>query len=151
MDVLLPIGWCVAENDDLTAFAARLREATKLLRPQGRAAALAGVAVPTWQRYLKGEREPGALAVGRLAAAAGIDLHWLLYGKAADAPADVDEELLREIIELIEEEAARRGHRPDPAKLASLIVHCYLDEASRAPQQPRRPDPVAIRRLFKLV
>lgn len=117
---------------------------------------MAGVAVPTWQRYIRGEREPGALAVAKLAACADIDLDWLLLGAAADrggASTQIDEDKLLGIIEVVEQLAAVTGRRPPPDKLASLIVHCYVSELRLAAANGagNNVDAEAIRRAFRLV
>lgn len=109
---------------------------------------MAGVSVAQWQFYLAGKNKPAFSTIARFARAAGVSLAWLAYGEEHGSSA-IDEELLGEIVDVIEEECARRGARPPAKRYAQLVAYCYREAA--AVEGIARPDAAAIRRAFRLV
>lgn len=100
------------------------------------ALAAAGYAVSAVSlgRYELGKRKMDADLLYALANA-GCDLNWLISGISGDSfgqpialeskPAELDEDLLRHIVEMIESWLSRRAASLPPAKKAELISEAY--------------------------
>jgi len=135
------------DDRQLLEFAGRLRDVAERFKPQEVAAGMAGCAVSTWQRYLRGEREPGVLTVARFAAAAGVSLEWLITGRAPTSPGTVDQPLLQRLLAEAFEVLDERRIRVKPADIAEGVATIYGIEAAKGQGRdatPPRTEKVAV-------
>lgn len=68
------------KGEEVDPISTRLREAAAALGSQKNAAQACGVAIATFQRWLKGT-DPGLRSAARLAEAANVRLDWIAYGE----------------------------------------------------------------------
>lgn len=119
---------------DLTDFGLRLREAMKGRHTQESLAAAIGISLSGLKNWLTASpSDPGWSSVILAARECGVSLDWLATGKGPkEAPAGatdsagIDEDLMREVIEAIEENLAERAVTLAPGKKAMLINDLYI-------------------------
>lgn len=165
-------------GEELRCLAQRIREAAVSLGAQPKGAAAAQVSLTQWERYLRGAASPAFLAIARFARAAGVDLNWLAYGsgpkhrapglaESVDAhlrtavdrlesqrslpQGELDESLLQTAIEAVEMHLAERGRALPSARKAALIAILYAGARQPDVGAAKAIDPVAARRLFRLI
>lgn len=111
-----------------------------------------GSKLRSWQEYERGTRTPGSQVITGLARL-GINANWVLIGEgemlmkdARGAPAGFDEELLRLVIEAVEEALDELDLEIEPAsKKADLILAIYDMYADTGV----RPDSAKVIKLVK--
>lgn len=136
----------------------RIRQTAERIGTQAQAAAAAGISLSQLKRYISGESEAAVGAIGELAKAAGVSLHWLVYGEnspdmnPSKALQAVDEELLTACLEGVEEHLEERGLYLPPAKKALLCKELYamVLEEQRESGQDVKPKEELIARFIRL-
>lgn len=136
------------DNDDPTAslpsppppgLGERLRRVMGLFGDQDAAAHAAGVAVPTFRRWVEGTADPSFLGLMRLAVGTGMSLDWLATGQGVMIPdlsqpapsgqrptaVSIDEALLGNVVEGLGDFLAMESVHLRPSRHARLIILLY--------------------------
>ncbi|VUX47888.1 putative helix-turn-helix XRE-family like protein [Candidatus Defluviicoccus seviourii] len=110
-------------------------------------AAVAGVHPSAVRKWLSGDTDPSFSAIAAGCRELSVSLDWLAYGQEPGAPVEIDIPLLIEIGAAVEAALAEAGRELPPLKRLEVAAHHYCDVVGRT----RAADPVAIRRLLRLV
>jgi len=113
--------------DNIGTIGVRLREERERLRMnQTEFAALGGAAKRSQVRYEAGDKAPDARYLARVANS-GTDVLYVVTGRrsAAGAPGSVDLNVLRQVIEGVEQYLSGRRSHPDPADKANAVTFLY--------------------------
>ena len=131
----------------LIAIAERLKQASKRFGRGADSAAAAEISLPTWERYLNGRVEPYFLPIACFAAAAGVSLDWVAYGRIVQA---INDRRLIDAIAAVEARLEKARKKLDPEDKAILIVDLYTGAVSDV-DGDRIDHDVADRRLERLI
>lgn len=118
-------------------------------------AEIAGITDDQLRKWVRGDAWASFPAMVALCKAAGRSLDWLATGQgpmaaptAGELPSQVDEGLLRDVIEAVEENLAGRGVSLPPAKKALLIADLYMTFLNEVVGETARED--LVMRLTRL-
>ena len=156
----------------------RLKDAVRRRGTQAEVSANAQVPLRTLQSWVNGRATPSIEDAAKVAQVVGVSLDWLAYGEnnASSPPAledavdkhiataidrmethravpqdALDESLLQTAIEAVEMHLAERGKALAPARKSALISMLYAGARQPDPGSAKAIDPVAARRLFRLI
>ncbi len=108
--------------------------------------------LPSWE---SGKTSPDGEILARICDVFDIDANWLLLGIGSKdhivtPPSDIDEDILRDVIEGFEENMKTRGKVMTPEKKATVITELYMIilEEEEEDQQKKRDN---LARILKLV
>jgi transcriptional regulator with XRE-family HTH domain len=125
-------------------------------------ARLTGVPVESVKKYARGRvASPRGETLLLLAAGLGLSPTWLQSGvgeryaegrvPAVAESFAVDFQLVADIVQVIEEEAARTGTQLTPEQYGKLVAYCYQQESACTHEGAHRANHDAVRKLFRLV
>jgi transcriptional regulator with XRE-family HTH domain len=102
-------------------------------KTQAQMAAIAQVSQATWQRAELGTTDKVPIEVlVRVAAAAGLSLDYLVFGREPAVPPPIDEELLRLAYQIAERVTAGRQMTSDTRARALFLLYMHLHEMRAA-------------------
>lgn len=143
---------------DQIAIGSRIKAAREALGyTQSGISEMCGSKLRSWQEYEKGGRNPGSQVIAGLVNI-GVNANWLLTGEGSmllkaisagsmpDGP--IDRQVLRDVIEVLEDVLSESGRAVAPAYKAELIL-LLCDEITE--QEGKRPGKESVARLLRLV
>lgn len=153
----------MAEDQDTSAFRARLRQIVGTYGSVNSLARAIGRSEGTLRNWLAGPAEPGLSDLLKLCDVTGVGIEWLATGRGhpssarnlretrgayASGVGQIDQSLLEDLLRALEQELQARSVELDPGKRAGVIATLY--EVCRARSDPDRVDRELLARLVRL-